>query len=507
MSGRAPKVNLVDPYGRPLRAEAGSSGMTQSYEAASTGRRLSSWGISAAGPNDTVVSGLANVRSRSRELVRNNPWVDGGVDSFIAYLVGTSISPRWKIKDKTLKEEIQGLWADSVLQMDYDGSNDFYGQQEVISRELLEAGECLYRKRVVEDEGLLVPFQVQVLEGDFLDHMQMEVYQGNEIRFGIEFNAKHKRVAYWLYREHPGEAYGWLSSFAGDKARIPAAEIGHVYRRLRGGQERGIPWLKSIITRAHELDKCEDAELVRRTMAGMFGGFITRPTAEDSYGSAMLGRDAGFDAHENRIVAMEPGTWPELPPGYEVSFANPPDAGQGFFDLTKHHLRAMSKGSGNTYEKMTGDLSGVNFSSIRAGQNDFLQLLRLIQFHTLVFQLCRPVALAWEDLAVASGRLKIRDYAENKRAYQQIEWVPDAPKYVNPLQDIQAAILEVRAGLKSRAQKIAENGGDIEKVDAEIEEENRRADEKGFVLDTDPRRTAGGGGYQDTEQKPNGGSN
>jgi capsid protein len=36
-------------------------------------------------------------------------------------------------------------------------------------------------------------------------------------------------------------------------------------------------------------------------------------------------------------------------------------------------------------------------------------------------------------------------------------------------------------------------------VDTEIEEENRRADDKGFVFDTDPRKTAKTGVYQETE--------
>ena len=80
MSGNPPK--LVDRHGNPPRM---SYPVTQAYEAASTGRRMSTWGTSLSGPNDTVVSGLANTRARSRELRRNNPWIDGGVDTFIAY--------------------------------------------------------------------------------------------------------------------------------------------------------------------------------------------------------------------------------------------------------------------------------------------------------------------------------------------------------------------------------------------------------------------------------------
>lgn len=339
-----------------------------------------------------------------------------------------------------------------------------------------------------------------------MDHNHFETRQSGEIRYGIEFDKAGRRATYWFYLEHPGESYGWLSSYAGEKVRIPAGEVLRLFRRLRPGQERGITFLKSLILRAFQLDRCEDAELVRRTMAGLFGGFIKRPELQD--GVAFMGRTAGTDANGSQVVAMEPGTWPELPPGYDVVFANPPDAGQGFFDLTKHHLRAIAKGSGNTYEKQTGDLSGVNFSSIRAGQNDFLQLVEQIQAHTLKFQLCDPVAHLWLDVAVASVAIRIKDYAENKRKYRRIEWIPDAPGYVNPLQDMQAKLLKVRAGFASRGQIIAEDGGDIEKVDQEIEEENLRADEKGFVFDSDPRKTAGSGAIQqDREQGPKGESN
>lgn len=501
MSTNPPK--LVDQFGNPIRISASAP----AYEGAATGRRMSTWGLNGYGPNEAMVSGLSNTRARSRELVRNNPWVDGGADTFIAYLVGTSISPRWKIRDKALKKEIQQLWADSIKEMDYDGICDFYGLLTLAARGTYEAGEILYRKRILpKSSGLLVPLQIQILEGDLLDHTHSEVYKSNEIRFGIEFNRDHKRVAYWLYREHPGESYGWLTSYAGQKIRVPAGEIGHMFRRLRPGQERGIPWLKSAILRAYQLDRCEDAELVRRTMAGLFGGFIKKPSVEEiSY--PMIGRETSADSNSNRVVAMEPGTWPELPPGYDVAFANPPDAGQGFFDLTKHHLRAIAKGSGNTYEKQTGDLSEVNFSSIRAGQNDFLQVIRQIQHQMLIFQFCDPIANLWLDVAVASGAVRIPDYAANKRAYQRIEWVPDAPGYVNPLQDIQAKILKVRAGFASRSQTIAEDGGDIEQVDHEIAEENARADEMGFVFDSDPRTTAKSGVIQDMEQKADGTSN
>jgi capsid protein len=64
------------------------------------------------------------------------------------------------------------------------------------------------------------------------------------------------------------------------------------------------------------------------------------------------------------------------------------------------------------------------------------------------------------------------------------------------VQDVQAKKAEIRSGLVSRAQKITEEGYDIDEVDREIAEGNARADELGLVFDSDPRRTADNGAEQ-----------
>ena len=55
---------------------------------------------------------------------------------------------------------------------------------------------------------------------------------------------------------------------------------------------------------------------------------------------------------------------------------------------------------------------------------------------------------------------------------------PDAPPPTpsDPKKDVEAEILAIRAGLKSRNQVISERGYDAEQVDAEIEADKERAD-------------------------------
>ncbi|MBF0395766.1 MAG: phage portal protein [Desulfobacterales bacterium] len=484
-------LKVLDSHGNKIPA----SHLSSAYEGATFGRRLGTWGAYSSGPNTALFSSLSTLRARSRELTRNNPLSHGAVDSFVANLIGTSISPRWQIKDSELKEKIQELWIDSIEEMDASGLCDFYGMQSIVARALIEGGECLVRFRMRKpDDGLIVPMQLQVIEGDHLDETYSTIApNGNEIRMGIEINKAGQRVAYWLYNEHPGENF--VNTNHIERVRIPASEILHIYRPLRPGQMRGRPWMASIIVKMHEIDQCVDAELVRRKTTAMFGGFITRPPGEDEE-SGILGKTVEDNADMERIIALEPGTFPELPPGYGVNFSMPTDVSGNYVAWMKQQLRDIARGIGVTYEQLSGDLEGVNYSSIRAGLLEFRRLCKMIQIHTLVFQLCKPVAKRWLDTAVLCGAIEIPDYSKNRRIYNRIKWCPDGWDWVDPLKDQHAKLMAVRGGFESRAHVVAEMGHDIEIVDNEITEDLKRTDKLGLVLDSDPRKTAGSGSMQ-----------
>ena len=113
------------------------------YEGAGTGRRMSYWGLSSAGPNNSLYSSLNSLRSRSRELVRNDPQIDGGMDTLVANIVGTGITPRWQLEDTGLKKEIQELWNDWVKECDANGICDFYGLEALAARAMIAYGTLL----------------------------------------------------------------------------------------------------------------------------------------------------------------------------------------------------------------------------------------------------------------------------------------------------------------------------------------------------------------------------
>jgi len=423
-------------------------------------------------------------------------------------MVGSGINPRWNLDEEEIKEELQLLWEDSSTEMDAYGVSDIYGLEEQTARSMFDGGATLarFRPRYMSD-GLVVPLQVQLLESDHLDASYNTIApNGNQIRQGIEWNALGQRVAYWLLREHPGEYYFQSLWATGDRVRVDAADVLHVYRPLRIGQAHGVPWMASIIVKLNDIDQYDDAEVVRKKSAAMWGGFFTNTPSQsgssDAY-AAQFGKKS-TDSNDRTIIAMEPGTFTELQAGQEVQFSEPADVGGNYQAFMRQQFLLVARGIGITYEQLTGDLANVNYSSIRAGLIEFRRLCETIQLRTLVFQFCRPIADRWLTTAVMSGatkKLTIKKYLQDKRKYHRITWVADGWDYVDPLKDVMSDLIKVRAGFESREAIVSLGGKDILRIDKETILANSRADQNGLIHDSDPRKTEKSGAMQQAEDK------
>jgi lambda family phage portal protein len=448
------------------------------FEAASATRRTYGWNPSTGDINTLLAGGIESLRPRSRDMVRRNAWATNALDAFVGNAIGVGIKPQSAHPDLALKEKIQELWLRWTDEADATGLTDFYGLQSLACRTVMEAGECLIRMRPrLPKDGLSVPLQLQLLEPEHLPTMETRrLENGNYLRSGIEFNGIGQRVAYRLYREHPGDVSNPMAS--SDLVRVPAEWVLHLFRPIRPGQLRGQPWLTQVLLKLHELDQYDDAELVRKKTAAMFAGFVVK----NSSASPILGEKA--TAGGTPVASLEPGTLQILLPGEDIKFSNPADVGASYETFMRVQLRSIAAGMGITYEQLTGDLTGVNYSSIRAGLLEFRRRCEQFQHQVIVFQMCRPIWRRWIDLAILSGALpKQSDVAP----YYSVKWIPPGFAWVDPLKDIKAQMMAVRAGFKSRAEVVSEQGYDAEAIDREIAADNARADALGLSYDTYPR--------------------
>ena len=468
-------------------------GTTPTYDGIGAGRRAIAWSVGNPGAIAALLTTQNELRAKSRDLVRRNAWANAALESYVANAIGTGIKPQSMVIDAQQRETIQSLWRDWCAEADSAGLTDYYGLQALACRAMLEGGEALVRIRYRRPEDdLPVAMQLQVLEPEHLPvTMNTTAENGNLIRAGIEFDRMGRRVAYHLYRSHPEDgALAPMSSGSSGNSmetmRIDAAEIIHLYRPLRPGQIRGEPWLARALVKLNELDQYDDAELVRKKTAAMFAGFITRLAPEDN----LMGEGAA-DASGVALAGMEPGTMQILEPGEDVKFSQPADVGASYAEFLRMQFRAVAAAMGVTYEQLTGDLTQVNYSSIRAGLLEFRRRVESLQHGVIVHQLCRPIWRAWMEQAVLEGALVLpgfmRGGAKARRAYLAAKWIPQGWQWVDPQKEFKAMVTAIRAGLLSRSEAISSFGYDAEDVDREIAADNARADALGLVFESDPR--------------------
>jgi lambda family phage portal protein len=249
-------------------------------------------------------------------------------------------------------------------------SSDYYGIEALAARTAFESGECLIRRRQVRaSANETVPVRLQVLEPDYLDSTKVgPVGNGNYCIYGVELDSTGRRVAYWLWPNHPGDVLLPYTAQSFKSERVPAEEIVHLFEKRRPGQVRGAVRLAAALIKLRDLDEYEEAELVRKKIEACFTAFIKGP-GRDLPVSDNTSTDTA-KSNTPRIETFSPGLIMYGSEDEDITFGSPNSSG-GYGDYTKTQLRAIAMAAGTTYEQLTGDLSGVNFSSMRGGRQEF----------------------------------------------------------------------------------------------------------------------------------------
>lgn len=453
---------------------AAAQGAKMIYEGAARSHRTGFRRVGGGSANTEIAMSLPRLRDVSRAFGRNNPYASNIHAAIPAHVVGAGIVPAVIAETKGRKKSIGRLIIDHLesTAIDFDGRLNFYGLQNLAMRTVVEAGEVLVVRYVPPARlRLPVPMQVRVMEPDFLDSSKNgPTAEGGVCFQGIEFDKEGRRVAYWLYDEHPGGGITWRMP---KSSRIIASDVIHIYRVDRPGQARGVPWGAAGIMTMWDLADYEEAELMRQKIAACFAVFWTGTDA-GGLAQSVTGNNT---AAGQPLETIEPGMIQRLPTGADVKFASPPMM-QGYRDFITVNARKVTCAYGVPYEIGTGDMSQVSFISGRLGMLGFNRNVDQWRWHMLIPHMCAGVG-SWflQAAAIPLGG----------PARASLEWTPPRREMVSPKDEIPAQRDAVRAGLASRSEKLREAGYDPEQVDQEIADDNARADRLGIRFDSDGR--------------------
>jgi lambda family phage portal protein len=481
--GRPGGVVLFDEHGQAFNASATMA----AWKGSTDNRRTRGWGATGASVNSLLATEVSQLRTRTRDLLRKNPWAANGMETFVSNIVGNGLVPRLQLKDAKRKRAVMDLWEEFTENCDADGVQSFYGQQAQVAHAFKEGGDCFGRFRPRRANELTIPVQIQILEAEFVDPSLNEILAyGGRVQAGIEFDVLGRRTAYHMFREHPGDMLAFRNS---ERVRVPSESVMHVFHATRPGQIRGVPVLAAVLAKLWELEKYDDAEVMRKQVSAMFAGFLRKPDLNSNPLGG--GQQEGRDPDGTPLASLEPGTIQMLGPGEEITFSEPADVGSSYAPFMTFQLRQVAAAIGVTYEQLTGDLSGVNYSSIRAGLVEMRRRFSQLQRNVLVFQFCRPVWKRFIETAVLANRIPVpADFRELLR----VQWVMTPGwEYVDPEREINATIKKIRSGLSTRGREVTALGTDVEDIDEETSLENERTDRLQLTYDTDPRRVSAQG--------------
>lgn len=444
------------------------------YDAATTGNRGASWRRSSADA-DNASGNRQRLAFVGRDMIRNTALAARAQAVICNNVVGDGII--WKVNGGTktradkLRKALRAHFDTTMI--DADGRQNLYGLQRLVMNAVIADGEVLIRRRRRSSrDGLPLPFQIEVLEIDHLDTTRDRLFaaQGaeGEVREGIEYDAIGRRVAYWLYPQHPGATVGLRRSLT--SRRVPASEVIHIYRQDRPKQMRGVSWFAPVALALQDMADGQDAQIMRQKIAACFAAFRVAPEAEyvtDADKSDVAG-----------LSTMVPGRIQNLAPGEDIRFANPPSV-DGYDKFTRIILQTVASGMGITYEALTGDLGNVNFSSGRMGRMEMDRNVSAWQWLLLIPQMMQPLS-AWtlEAFDIASGQLR-------SSVDMSIDYVPPHRMLVDPAREIPALAAKVRAGFASRQGVVRELGFDPGDLLVEQIEDREWCEKNGLRFDSD----------------------
>lgn len=449
------------------------------YDGARRNYRTNHW-KSSTGSANAVISAAGNrLRVVARDMVRNNAHAARAVQVITDSIVGGGIIPTIAHDDPEKRKSLEVMltrFADTGG-LDPAGRMNEYGRQLLALRAVVTDGECLIVRRWrTTAGGKRLPFTIQVIEIDHLDDgRDGPLLGGGIIVNGIEFDATGNRVAYWLFPHHPGTR----RAVGNDSVRVLAINVAHVFRPDRPGQDRGASWFAPVLTTMQDFADYKDAQLVRQRIAASLVAFVRKIS---NAGFAPLGAPAAAGNGTSRsgapLEALEAGTIEYLGADEDVTFSSPPPV-DGYADYNRVTLQEVAIGLGIDYSALTGDQSRNNFASGRLGLLRFSETIKAWFVQFVLPQMLEPIG-GWylEGLVMMGADVEGAD----------ILWTPPVAPLYDPQKEIAAARDAIAAGLSSRPHEQRRRGFDPEKLDAEIQESNERADLAGASFTSDGRR-------------------
>lgn len=396
-----------------------------------------------------------------RGLAMDNPFGARYAQMTVDNVVGTGIFPRTQMTtptgelDKRTNLQLDKLfyrWSENKERVSLNGQFDFYEFCQLVERQRIIDGEVFIIMH--REDGDL---KLEMIPANRCDiTLDRRIDDDLVIKSGITYDERTmKPVSYWFRKIDlltQTETY--------DHVEYDASEVIHYFEPKQIDQLRGISDFVPVIKTVSQLDAYIHTSIIQARITASSMAFITQA---DKSGDML-----DEDDEENEVIAeYSPGTINMLNPGQDIKSVQSNTQANEFKSWTDKIEAVIAMGLGCFKQALTGDITGVNYSSARFGD-----LMQQSRYRALQRRLINTVLTrVYREFLQNMVDENIVEVPVNKAMFDT-SWVKPEVKNVDPEKEVKAKVLMIDNNLISRHQVIEEMGLDPEKVDLAIAEDD-----------------------------------
>lgn len=500
--GRARADGSLGPDGSTTLS--GMPGAAFPYEASQwSSQEFGNWLPVIRSPDSEINMFRDRMVARSRDLVRNSGWAEGGITRILDNVVGThlrlsampdyrALALRFGIKgfDATWAYEFQraaealwrnytespGRWCDVTRQSTMGQMFRIGLQHKLVDGESLILGYWLEDRIGYAGSDYATAFLL--VDPDRLSnpYQQMDT---KHWRGGVEIDDFGVAVAYHIRNAEQNDWYNAVE--ANTWERVPREDadgwrrVFHDFDLRRAGQHRGLGVFTPILGHMRMLAKYYGVELQAAHLAATLSTYVSSPYDPALVQEALGGEDSELNAYQSMRAewakerpAMFNGVRiPTLAPGEKIESVASAHPHGNFGAFAHEMLCVFASATGVSVEQVTQDWSKTNYSSARAALMETWKTL-MRRRHQFTTNTATPMYGAWLWEAMDRGELPLPagapSYIEADAAYSRAKWLGPARGWVDPTKEPQGTILRLESGTSTLEDEAAEQGRDWEEV-------------------------------------------
>lgn len=523
--GVAPAPSALErpsaPLPTPERAGGAQAVVGGAYDGASRfDNQVAMWTPSLASADSDILPEKAMLDSRSRDMLRNDSYVQSGQDIHKDNIVGAmyalNAKPEWKVLglDETWAEEFQEevetkftLYTESPDNwIDASRNGTLTSLVRLAVGVHFMAGEALASVEWLRDGNRPFNTAIQMIDLDRLSNPD-GLMDTPRLRGGIERNLYGAPIGYHIRMAHPSDymdANKWRWKYVAARKPWGRLQMIHLFERVRPDQTRGISAMVSALKEFRSTKKFRDIVLQNAVVNATYAASIESEMPSEAVFAALGGGNVG------QAINKYSGAWldavntyagaanhlkidgvkiPHLFPGTKLQLRPAGQGGPLGTEFEQSLLRYLAATLGVSYEQLSRDYSQSNYSSVRAAMIEtwkYMQGRKKIvadRFASNIYSLWLEEAVNKGEISSLPANAPSLYEGLNMAAYTACEWIGASRGQIDELKETQAAVLRLKYNLTTYEDEHARLGKDWRKVFAQRERENRVMKERGLEME------------------------